>query len=142
VLVAVLNSRRDWELVQREHWYRLPARHAPPGTPDFDWLAFYFTRAFGDDGWAIHYYAAILGHELVTRRDLLPAEAAHPRAGQWYFKLQLGPVHHKLPPIVSHHWRRITFIVTNGDRFMKALDVTDLCESHPLNLAGCRVGPG
>lgn len=130
VLVAILNNRRDWELVQREHWYRLPARHAPPGAPDCDWLAFYFTRAFGDDRWAIHYYAAILGYELATRRELLPGEAGHPRAGQWYFKLQLGPLQHKLPPIRSRRWRRITFIVTSGERFMQARDVADLCEAH------------
>jgi hypothetical protein len=36
------------------------------------------------------YYAPIQGHELVTRRDLIPSEPDHPHAGQWYYKLQLG----------------------------------------------------
>jgi hypothetical protein len=130
VLVAILNNRRDWELVQTQGWYRLPVRHAPPGTPDFDWLAFYFTRAFGDDGWAIHYYAPIGGHELVTRRDLFPEQPDHPRAGQWYFLLQLGSLQHKLPPILSRRWRRLTFIVTSGDRFMHAVDITDLLDAE------------
>jgi hypothetical protein len=71
-------------------------------------LAFYFTKTFGENRWAIHYYAPIEGHELVTRRDLIPSEPDHPRAGQWYYKLQLGPLEHKLPPIVSHRWRRVT----------------------------------
>jgi hypothetical protein len=130
VLVAILNSQRDWARVQDEGWYRLPVKHAPPGTPDFDWLAFYFTKDFGDDRWAVHYYAAIRGHELVTRRDLIPAEPDHPRAGQWYYKLQLGPLQHKLPPIVSARWRRITFIVTSGDRFMQAAEINDLFEQE------------
>ena len=130
VLVAILNSQRDWALAQDEGWYRLPAKHAPPGTPDFDWLAFYFTRDFGDDRWAIHYYAAIEGHELAMRRDLIPAEPDHPRAGQWYYKLQLGPLQHKIPPIVSARWRRITFIVTTGDRFMNAVEINDLFEQE------------
>jgi hypothetical protein len=130
VLVAILNSQRDWARVQDEGWYRLPVKHAPPGTPDFDWLAFYFTKDFGDDRWAVHYYAAIQGHELVTRRDLIPSEPDHPRAGQWYYKLQLGPLQHKLPPIVSARWRRITFIVTTGDRFMQAAEINDLFEQE------------
>jgi len=74
VLVAIMNNRRDWALVENEGWYRVPVKHAPPGTPDFDWLAFYFTKVFKDDKWAIHYYAPIQGHELVTRRDLIPSQ--------------------------------------------------------------------
>jgi hypothetical protein len=128
VLVAIMNSQRDWALVQDEGWYRLPAKHAPPEAPDFDWLAFYFTKVFKEDKWAIHYYARIEGHELVTRRDLIPSEPDHPRAGQWYYKLQLGPLEHKIPPIVSARWRRVTFIVTSGDRFMNAVEINDLFE--------------
>jgi len=48
------------------------------------------TKAFKEDKWAIHYYAPIQGHELVARRDLIPSEPDHPRAGQWYYALQLG----------------------------------------------------
>jgi hypothetical protein len=48
-LVAVISSKRDWELVQSESWYRLPVKHAPPDLPDFEWLALYFTRVFGGD---------------------------------------------------------------------------------------------
>jgi hypothetical protein len=68
----------------------------------------------------------------VTRRDLLPSEPNHPRAGQWYYKLQLGPLQHKSPPIVSARWRRITFIVTTGDRFMEAVEINDLFEQESL----------
>jgi hypothetical protein len=126
VLVAIMNNRRDWALVENEGWYRIPVKHAPPGAPDFDWLAFYFTKAFKDNKWAIHYYARIEGHELVTRRDLIPSEPDHPRAGNWYYALQLGPLEHKLPPIVANRRRRVTFIVTSGDRFMEALEINDL----------------
>ena len=50
----------------------------------------YSTKVSKDDKWAIHYYAPIEGHELVTRRDLIPSEPDHPRAGNWYYALQLG----------------------------------------------------
>jgi hypothetical protein len=80
----------------------------------------------GFERWVIHYYAPIQGHELVTRRDLIPSEPDHPRASNWYYALQLGPLEHKLPPIVANRWRRVTFIVTSGDRFMEALEINDL----------------
>ena len=88
------------------------------------------TRTFKQDKWAIHYYAPIEGHELVTRRDLLPSEPDHPRAGNWYYAFQLGPLEHKLPPIVANRWRRVTFIVTSGDRFVNAHEINDLFEQE------------
>lgn len=126
VLVAILNNKRDWQRVQDEHWYRLPVKHAPAGSPHFDWLAFYFSSAFDTDKWAIHYYAPVLGHELHTRRELIPSEPDHQRAGDWYYQLQLGSLRHKLPPIVTDSWRRIVFIVTSGDRFELATEIKDL----------------
>ena len=83
----------------------------------FEYVAFYFTAAFAEHKWAIHYYARRLGHELVTRRELLPDEPDHPHAGERYYKLQLGPLQRREPPIVSLRWRRITFIHTTWDRF-------------------------
>ncbi|MGC9334127.1 MAG: hypothetical protein ACP5JJ_08270, partial [Anaerolineae bacterium] len=67
-----------------------------------------------------------LGHELVTRRTLLPDEAGHPRASELYYKLQLGPLQQREPPIVSRRWRRITFIHTTWDRFQAAQEINDL----------------
>jgi hypothetical protein len=128
VLIAVMNSRRAWEIAQNEGWYRLPVKHAPKGAPHFDWLAFYFTRTFGSNKWAIHYYAPVAGHELVTRLDLIPDQPDHPHAHLWYYKLQLGPLIHKLPPIVARRWRRIAFIVTSGDRFEQVTEIEDLFE--------------
>jgi hypothetical protein len=126
VLVAIMNNPADWERVQSEGWYRIPAKKAPGIAPNFDWLAFYFTAKFKDDRYAIHYYAAVEGHELVTRRDLIPDQPDHSRAGEWYYKLILGPLQHKLPPIISNKWRRIAFIATTGDRFENALEINDL----------------
>ena len=128
ILVAIMNNKTDWRRVQEEGWYRIPAKQAPEGAPHFDYIAFYFTRVFDEDRWAIHYYAPVEGHELLTRRDLLPAEPGHKRAGEWYYKFELGPLQHKLPPIISEHWRRITFIVTTGDRFEAAEEINDLYE--------------
>lgn len=126
VLVAIMNNQPDWQRVQTEGWYRIPVKKAPAVVPNIDWVAFYFTRVFKADKWAIHFYAAVEGHELVSRRDLVPDQPDHPRAGNWYYKLMLGPLEHKIPPIVSNKWRRITFIETTGDRFEHAVELNDL----------------
>jgi hypothetical protein len=55
----------------------------------------YSTKVFKDDKWAIHYYAPIQGHELATRRDLIPSEPDHPRAGNWY-QHQRRPLHERV----------------------------------------------
>lgn len=125
VLVAVMTRPQDFKAARDQGWYRVPEKKAPRGV-FFEYIAFYFTAAFGDQAYAVHYYAPRLGHELVTRRDLLPDEPDHPRAEELYYKLQLGPLQKREPPIVSRRWRRITFIHTTWDRFQAAEEINDL----------------
>jgi hypothetical protein len=130
VLVAILNNRRDFAIAKTLGWYRIPLKHAPR-TIQVDYLAFYQTAAFGDEKWAIHYYAQVRGHELVTRRDLFRDQPDHPRAGEWYYKLQLGPLERLPRPIPSRTWRRITFLLTTGERLMQAEEINDLVLGSP-----------
>ena len=114
----------------------MPEKKAPRGIFS-EYIAFYFTAAFGEQAYAVHYHARCFGHELVTRRELLPDEVDHPRAEEQYYKLQLGPLQKREPPIVSQRWRRITFIHTTGDRFQAAeLSTTCLSKVGSL-LIGC-----
>ncbi|NLE43758.1 MAG: hypothetical protein GX620_03455 [Chloroflexi bacterium] len=126
VLVAVMNNPRDFGIAQEEGWYRVPVRHAPRSATEANVLAFYFTKAFGDDRWAIHWYGPVRGHELVRRRDILPEETNHPRADEVYYQLQLGPLARLDTPIPSLRWRRITFLETTWDRFTAAEEINDL----------------
>ncbi len=125
VLVAVMSRPLDFVIAHDQGWYRVPEQRATPGV-FFEYVAFYFTTAFGEQRWAIHYYARRLGHELVPRRELLPDEPDHPRAEEPYYKLQLGPLQKREPPIVSRRWRRITFLHTTWDRFQAAEEINDL----------------
>lgn len=125
VLVALINRPKDFEIARDRGWYRVPEKKAPRGV-FFEYVAFYFTAVFGEEKYTVHYYARRLGHELVTRRELLPDELDHPRAGESYYKLQLGPLQRREPPIVSPRWRRITFIHTTWDRFQAAKEINDL----------------
>ncbi|MCB9422655.1 MAG: hypothetical protein H6667_22825 [Ardenticatenaceae bacterium] len=125
VLVAYLPRPSDFAIVQNEGWYRIPQQFAPKGLYA-EYFAFYFGRHFGAEKWAIHYFASNLGHELTTRLALFPDEPEHPRAQDWYYKVQLGPLQRLERPILSLRWRRVTFIHTTWDRFTNAVEINDL----------------
>jgi len=125
VLVGVINHKRDFELAQQERWYRIPCDRAPRQI-DAAYMAFYFSRSFKDQNGGIHYFAQRLGHELARRRDLLPHEPDHPRAERLYYKIQLGAMEAKQPPILNPAKRPITFIITTWDRFTVAHTIEDL----------------
>ena len=125
VLVAYIPRPADFAIVQNDGWYRIPQQFAPKGLYA-EYFAFYFGRYFGADKWAIHYYAPNLGHELVTRQTLFPDEPTHPRAQDWYYKVQLGPLQRLERPILSLRWRRVTFIHSTWDRFTNAIEINDL----------------
>jgi hypothetical protein len=125
VLVVYVPHPSDFSIIRDEGWYRIPQKNAPKGL-HAEYFAFYFGRRFGAQKWAIHYYAAQLGHELVTRAALLPADIDHPRADNLYYKVQLGPLQELDRPILSIRWRRITFLHTTWDRFQDAAEINDL----------------
>ena len=125
VLVAYVPSPADFALIQGQGWYRIPYATAPKGLYA-EWVAFYFGAAFGSHKWSVQAYAPRLGHELVQRRDLLPHQPEHPRADEWYYRLQLGSLEFLERPIISLQWRRITFLHTTGDRFQDAVELNDL----------------
>ncbi len=129
VLVGIMNRKKDFQIARDEGWYRIPEQHAPACTTDAAVLAFYFTAAFKDQKWAIHWYSEVRGHELVLRRDLFPEARDHPRADKRYYKLQIGPLIRREPPIPSLRWRRVIFIESTWDRFAAAEEINDLYAS-------------
>ncbi len=125
VLVGVVNRARDLDHVRYDHWYRVPHGRISGGI-HAEYLAFFLSRAFGERNGGIHFYARRTGHELVRRHDLLPDEVNHPRANQLYYKIQLGELRERIPPITNPTKRTITFIYTTWDRFMAAQEISDL----------------
>jgi hypothetical protein len=125
VLVVVVPTAADWERICAEHWYRIPLRRAPKRI-GAEYLAFYHPKALGERAWSIAYYAPVLGVAIVTRRELLPAEADHPRAGDLYYRYELGAPQALQPPIPSHKLRRVTFIMTTLSRLLAAREIQDL----------------
>lgn len=126
VLVAVVPSVRDWDLVRSEGWYRIPVDRAP-GRLSAHYLAFYHTRSFEPElRWRVAYYAPVRGYRVARRVELLPHEPDHPRAAREYYRVELGPLQRLPNPIPSARLRRITFIPTTMARLLAAREVNDL----------------
>jgi hypothetical protein len=125
ILVAVLPGPRDLEIARLLGWYRIPLRTAPKMLT-VDFLAFYQPGSFGEQGGQIAFLAPVIGHELVTRSDLLQDETDHPRAQDEYFKLQLGSLIALPTPVRADRWRRFAFFYTTGEYLLNSRTLTDL----------------
>lgn len=125
ILVCLLPSPRDLEIVRLLGWYRIPLRTAPKVVA-VDYLAFYQPSAFGGRGGQIEFIAQVRGHELTTRGELFKDEADHPRAKEEYYKIQLGGLEKLSQPIVADKWKRLTFLYTTGEYLLNAKLLNDL----------------
>ena len=144
VLVVVLNNNEDLRRAASEGWYRIPQRRAPRRI-GADYIAFYQTGAFrrstGDGtssdapggfnevesaAQAITWYAPTRRYQLLTRRMLLPGEPTHPRADEYYYRIELGPLQRLAQPVPAASFHRVTFIHTTLDALLHAPDVVDL----------------
>lgn len=127
VLVAVINNIADLQRAASHGWYRIPQRTAPRRI-GADYLAFYQTGAFKaeEEAQTVTYYAPTRRYQLLTRRELLPEEATHPRADEFYFRIELGPLQRLEHAVPAGAFRRVTFIHTSFHHLLTAESVTDL----------------
>src|SRR5262249_11166963 len=127
-----MNNRADFERAQDEHWYRIPVQSAPEGVRDIRWIAFYLTKVFGREKWSVRYWARVKRITQAKRRDLLPADKHHPRAQNWYWRLDLGALELRSESIFSRRQRRIVFIPSIWKKFKTAFEINDLVHGSPL----------
>ena len=125
ILVAIIPTPEDLQVARVLGWYRIPIRTAPR-ILNVDFLAFYQPASFSDRKWKIEFLAPVIGHELTTRIDLLREEKDHPRAGEEYYKVQLGPMQPLPHPITAGEWKRFTFLYTTGEYLQSARKLTEL----------------
>lgn len=129
VLVGVLKSERDRNILLREKWYRIPSDAAPKRA--FRYLAFYQPACFGREGKRIHYYARVSRIEKHPRRVLLPKEQNAPNANAEYRKIFVSRIT-KLPrPIKNAVPRRISFGFTTLARLKKSRTILELYRVAP-----------
>lgn len=127
VLICVVNNHADMQRIASEGWYRIPQRRAPRRV-GADFLAFYQTGKFKGEPEAqtVTYFAPTQRYRLLTRAELLPDEAGHSRAGEFYFRIDIGPLQRLPSPIPATKLRRITFIHSTMDLLLAAQDVNEL----------------
>lgn len=86
VLVAIINNLLDFAVARDQHWYRIPVRSVenllkkrwPP-----QWLAFYLTKVFGSEAYAVNYYARVLAIRKVFRGQLFPEQPHEALLQKW-----------------------------------------------------------
>lgn len=127
VLVAVVNNPTDLRRAAEEGWYRLPQSRAPRRIAA-DFIALYQTSAFAPspEAGTITYIAPIEGYHMLTRAELLPDEADHPRAEDYYFRIDIGPLMRLDRPVPARSYRRLTFIHTSLESLLRAEDTSQL----------------
>jgi len=124
VLVGVLKNKRDFEILLKEHWYRIPKKHLPRGK--FKYLAFYQPALFGRLGKRIIYYARVLSYRTARRETLLPNESGHPKAKEDYLRIRVGKLNKLARPIKNTSPRRISFGFTTLPRLLCAKNILQL----------------
>lgn len=135
VLVAVLPSVRDFEIVQTMGWYRIPVAAAqqwvghrwPP-----QWIAFYHNESFGRDAFCIRYYAKVIGIHEAGRQELFPEERLNDKSEKRYYRVLVLPLQRLPKPIRSRARRRIVFIRTTFEKLLAAKEINDLYDESPL----------
>lgn len=133
VLVAIVPSRRDWELIRKEGWYRIPVRTAPAMVEEgcITHIAFYFPSEFGEEKYSIRWYAPVEGITIRTRKELLD-EPQHRNADQEYFVLALPGLSTLPNPIHSRKPRRLLFVPTTLAKLLSAPEINFLFNDSPL----------
>jgi len=131
VLVAIMRDRRDFGRLQDELWYRVPVDTAPKRWPP-QWLAFYQTKIFGDEAWAVNYYGRVKSISVISRAELFPDEFRNPKTDRRYFQVHLDSLERLIQPIRSARGRRLVFISTTWTKFTAAEQINDLFDDSPL----------
>jgi len=131
LLVAILNTPSDFEILKTQGWYRVPVDTAPKRWPP-QWIAFYQTKVFGDEAHAVRYYGRVGRINRAPRHVLFPNELENPKSGRMYYQVHLKSLEERYQPIPSHRLRRIVFIPTTWAKFTEAEEINDLFDDSPL----------
>jgi len=132
-LVAIVPSRRDWNLAREQRWYRIPVAAAPAMVKDgsITHLAFYFPSVFGEEKYSIRWYARVEGITLRKRKELID-EPQHRNAEQDYYVLALADLRMLPNPVHSRKPRRLLFVPTTLAKLLTAPEVNFLFNDSPL----------
>src|SRR5450759_3636557 len=109
VVIALLNKYEDFNIAHERGWYRIPIFSADKWLKDSwppQWLAFYQTKKFGQQAYAINYYAEVTGIRKVYRWEMFPDQPRGAQSEQQYYQLFFDQLNLLKKPIVSRRRRR------------------------------------
>ena len=135
VLVAIINKQLDFAILREKLWYRIPVSSVEKWLKERwspKWLAFYQTKAFGEEKHAINYFAEVMDIREVRRGQLFPDEPHDDRSNRRYYQVFIKSVQPLPKPIYSRRYRRIVFIPTTWEKFINAVEINDLYDESSL----------
>ena len=135
VLVAIMNKPLDFAILREKLWYRIPVRSVEKWLEDKwppQWIAFYQTKGFKQDAYAINYFGKILEIRKVFRWQLFPDEPHDAKSQSQYYQIYLSSLERLPKPIISQRRRRIIFIPTTWQKFVTATQINDLYDESRL----------
>ena len=135
LLVGIINSISDFEIIRDKHWYRVPVEIAekrlkkrwPP-----KWIAFYHSGALKNAPFLISHYAKIKNIVRASRNELFPEEPHNQKSNRIYYKIVFEKLETLPKPILSRRWRRIVFIQTTYKKILNAVEINDLFDESIL----------
>ena len=134
IFIALLPKPADLERAQ-EGWYRVPVAHAPDALASARALAFYQPASFGKGRWQVAWWGEVTRVETKLRRELLPDEPNHRRAGDPYLCFHLAPLQPVEPPKRAAKGRRLLFVPTTWGAFEAAESLDELVAHPPRPIA-------
>jgi very-short-patch-repair endonuclease len=135
VLVAIINNLNDFADLRDRHWYRIPVASADrwlKGRFPPEWIAFYQTKKFGAEAYAVNYVAKVKEVRQVYRHEIFPDEPIGEKTNNRYHQIFISNLQPLPKPIFSYRQRRIVFIPTTVDKFKVAEQINDLYDDSPL----------
>lgn len=128
IVIGVLKHGRDLQIAVHDNWYRIPVKSAPTIVRDnkIKYLALYQGKRFKDSPSQIQWYGEVKKISVHKRIELLPEENYNPNANENYYKIELAEMTKLQEPIRAIRPRRINFIVTAFDRFIKAQELNEV----------------
>ena len=130
VMVCVLKSHRDKEILLKERWYRIPLSYAPRRRPKY--LAFYQPAIFGRSGKRIELYGRVKYWRVKKRIDLLPKEINHTNSQELYIQFILSRVSKLRHPLTNRRGLRVSFGFASLFKLRQAPDLRRLFDLPPI----------
>ncbi|MEI6122246.1 MAG: hypothetical protein WCQ95_01320 [Bacteroidota bacterium] len=134
VLVAIMNSKSDFEIARTCNWYRIPVKSAPLIVKNCElrYIAFYHTSVFEEEKFTIKWFAKVTRITVAKRKELLPNLTYDPKANNDYYKIEFEPLCELPKQIISVRHRRLLFVPTTIEKLLSAREINYLFNDSPL----------